>query len=102
TNTFKNLNFAQIPFESIAESQVKTGGYGAEFGRSTGGVINMITKRGTNDFKAGASIYWEPSSLAETNPDLYYNNGLWVSNNSKDKGSEATAAVWAGGALIKD
>ena len=102
TNTFKNLNFAQIPFEGIAESQVKTGGYGAEFGRSTGGVINMITKRGTNEFKAGGSMYWEPASLSETNPNLYYNDGTWVSDNSKDKGWAATASVWAGGALIKD
>ena len=102
TNTFKNLAFAQVPFEGIAESQVKTGGYGAEFGRSTGGVINMITKRGTNEFKAGGSIYWVPEALSETSPDLYYNNGLWVSNNSKDNGWEATAAVWASGALIKD
>ena len=102
TNTFKNLAFAQIPFEGIAETQVKTGGYGAEFGRSTGGVINMITKRGTNEFHAGGSFYWQPESLTETSPDLYYNNGLWVSNNSKDKGWEATAAIWASGALIKD
>ena len=102
TNTFKNLAFANAPFEAIAESQVKTGGYGAEFGRSTGGVINMITKRGTNEFKAGASVYYIPASLSETDPDLYYKNGLWVSNNSKDKGWEATAAVWAGGALVKD
>ena len=102
TNTFKNLNFAQVPFEGIAESQIKTGGYGAEFGRSTGGVINMITKRGTNEFKAGGSFYWTPESLSETSPSLYYNNGLWVSNNSNDNGWEATASVWAGGALIKD
>ncbi len=102
TNTFKNLAFAQVPFEAIAETQVKTGGYGAEFGRSTGGVLNMITKRGTNEFKAGGSIYWTPESLTETSPDLYYNNGLWVSNNSRDNGWEATAAIWAGGALIKD
>lgn len=102
TNTFKNLAFAQVPFEGIAESQIKTGGYGAEFGRSTGGVINMITKRGTNEFKAGGSFYWVPESLSESSPNLYYNNGLWVSNNSKDNGWEATASVWAGGALIKD
>lgn len=102
TNTFKNLNFAQVPFEGIAESQVKTGGYGAEFGRSTGGVINIITKRGTNEFHAGGNIFWEPASLSDTNPDLYYNNGLRVSNNSRDKGWEATASVWASGALIKD
>ena len=102
TNTFKNLAFAQVPFEAIAESQVKTGGYGAEFGRSTGGVINMITKRGTNEFHAGGSYYWSPRKLAETSPNLYYNNGLWVSNNERDKGWEATAAVWANGAIVKD
>ncbi|MEG3049937.1 MAG: Oar protein, partial [Thermomonas sp.] len=48
TNTFNNLAFGQIPFEAIAEQQTKTGGYGAEFGRSLGGVVNQITKRGTN------------------------------------------------------
>ncbi|MDQ2702298.1 MAG: TonB-dependent receptor [Pseudomonadota bacterium] len=102
TNTFKNLNFAQIPFEGIAEQQVKTGGYGAEFGRSTGGVINMITKRGTNEFHAGGSVYYVPQSLQESSPDLYYNDGLWVSNNSRDTGWELTGAAWASGALIKD
>ena len=102
TNTFKNLAFAQVPFEAIAETQVKTGGYGAEFGRSTGGVLNMITKRGTNEFQAGGNIFWTPESLSETNPDLYYNDGRLISDNSKDNGWGATASVWAGGALIKD
>ncbi len=102
TNTFKNLNFSQIPFEAIAEQQIKTGGYGAEFGRSTGGVINLITKRGSNEFHAGGNIFWEPESLRETNPDYYWNNGQLISNNSKDKGWEATASVWASGALVKD
>ncbi|MDQ3038224.1 MAG: TonB-dependent receptor [Pseudomonadota bacterium] len=102
TNTFKNLAFAQIPFEGIAESQVKTGGYGAEFGRSTGGVINLITKRGTNEFHAGGNIFWEPEALQETSPDLFYNDGLRVSNNENDNGWAATAAIWASGALIKD
>ncbi|GGD43462.1 TonB-dependent receptor [Pseudoxanthomonas indica] len=102
TNTFKNLNFAQIPFEAIAEQQIKTGGYGAEFGRSTGGVINLITKRGSNDFHAGGNIFWEPESLKETTPNLVYNNGRLVSDNSKDNGWAATASVWASGALIKD
>ena len=102
TNTFRNLSFAQVPFEGIAESQVKTGGYGAEFGRSTGGVINMITKRGTNEFKAGGSIYWEPEALSETNPDYYWNDGTFREDNSRDNSWATTAAIWAGGALIKD
>ncbi len=102
TNTFKNLNFAQVPFEAIAEQQIKTGGYGAEFGRSTGGVINLITKRGSNEFHAGGNIFWSPESLRETNPNLVYNNGQLVADNSKDNGWEATASVWASGALIQD
>ena len=34
------------PFDFIKEIQVKTGGYEAEFGQSTGGVVNVITKSG--------------------------------------------------------
>lgn len=64
TNIVKGLAFSQIPFEALQEQQVKTGGYGAEFGRSLGGVINMITKRGTNEWKFGGNVYWSPSSLA--------------------------------------
>jgi outer membrane receptor for ferrienterochelin and colicin len=102
TNTFNNLSFVQVPFEAVAEQQLKTGGYGAEFGRSTGGVINLITKRGSNEFHAGGSLIWSPKALAETNPDFYYNDGTHVSDNSKDKGWDTTAAVWASGALVKD
>lgn len=64
TNIVKGLAFSEIPFEALQEQQVKTGGYGAEFGRSLGGVINMITKRGTNDWKFGGNVYWSPGSLA--------------------------------------
>ena len=109
TNTFRNLNFSQVPFEAVAEQQVKTGGYGAEFGRSLGGVINQISKRGTNEFEAGANIYYTPESLTEDTKDTYYSNplapgefGTLRSNNSSDGGWAATANIWAGGALIKD
>ena len=68
TNTFRSLNFSKVPFEGIAEQQIKTGGYGAEFGRSLGGVVNQITKRGTNEFKGGANIYWSPDALREESP----------------------------------
>ena len=103
TNTFQNLNFAQVPFEAIAEQQVKTGGYGAEFGRSTGGVINQISKRGTNEFHAGGNIFWSPDSLTEALPDQYSNDGVLLVDNSRNTGGDnLTAAIWAGGALVKD
>ena len=103
TNAFNNLNFGQIPFEGIAEQQVKTGGYGAEFGRSTGGVINLVTKRGSNEFHAGGNIFYTPQSLRGHNPNIFANDGLLLTDNSQDEGGDATtASVWASGALIKD
>jgi hypothetical protein len=102
TNSFQNLNFAQIPFEAVAEQQVKTGGYGAEFGRSLGGVINMITKRGTNEFHAGGNIFWEPEALREDVKNVYQENGVLRQDNSKDSTWNAVASAWASGALIKD
>jgi hypothetical protein len=47
----------------MQEIQVKTGGYEAEFGQATGGVINVVTKSGTNEFRASAFACARPSSL---------------------------------------
>ena len=109
SNSFKNLNFGQVPFEAIAEQQVKTGGYGAEFGRATGGVINLVTKRGSNEFHAGGNIFYTPDSLRGHNPDVYYNDPRypdgkrWISDNSADSaGTTVSGSVWASGALVKD
>jgi len=114
TNAFQNLNFGQIPFEAIAEQQVKTGGYGAEFGRSTGGVINLVTKRGSNDFHAGGNIFITPNSLRGSDPNIYSAGGfnvatgatdtssLLIDNSKDDGGSNTTASIWASGALVQD
>ena len=108
TNTFRGLNFAAIPFEGVAEQQVKTGGYGAEFGRSLGGVVNQITKRGSNEFHAGGNVYWSPESLREDVKNTYHSNpltpdfGTLRQDNSHDSSWNARANVWASGALIKD
>lgn len=106
TNSFAGLNFAQIPFEAIGEQQIKTGGYGAEFGRALGGVVNLTTKRGTNEFQAGANIFWTPQSLRSDEIDTYLqsgpNAGDLRADNSEDSEDVTTVAAWAGGALIKD
>ncbi len=97
SNSFKNLDFGQVPFEAIAEQQIKTGGYGAEYGRATGGVINLVTKRGSNEFHAGGNIFYTPESLRGNNPDVYYNDARYpdgkrhVSDNSKDTLGTTTA-----------
>ena len=39
-----------FPLEAIQEFQFVTSRYKAEYGRSNGGVMNIVTKGGTNDF----------------------------------------------------
>ena len=51
------------PYDFMQEVQVKTGGYEAEFGQATGGVINVVTKSGGNAFKGSGFGYIRPSSL---------------------------------------
>jgi hypothetical protein len=53
--------------EAIQEFQVLRSGFNAEFGRSTGGVVNVITKSGGNDFHGSAFYYLRHRELAETN-----------------------------------
>ena len=104
TNSFRNLNFSKIPFEAIAEQQVKTGGYGAEFGRSLGGVVSQTTKRGTNEFESGSSLYFIPGGLRASTRNANHSNPLEPSSlgtarsiDSEEDTSEWTANVWAGG-----
>ena len=48
---------AQFNQESILEFQVLTGSYKAEFGHGSGGVINVVSKSGTNDWHGGVSFF---------------------------------------------
>ncbi|HRH40982.1 MAG TPA: TonB-dependent receptor [Pyrinomonadaceae bacterium] len=61
-----NQSFS-IPQESIREFQVITAGYSAEFGRSSGGIINAVTKSGTNNINGSAFYLLRPSKLARGN-----------------------------------
>ena len=47
----------QFTADAIQEYKVTTQRYSAEFGRSTGGVVNVITKSGTNDFHGSAFVF---------------------------------------------
>jgi hypothetical protein len=69
-NTFfgGQLGGTRPPFtisqESVREFQVITGGFNAEFGRSAGGLINVVTKSGTNELHGGAHYFIRNDSLA--------------------------------------
>jgi len=54
--------------ESIQEFQTLTSNYSAQFGRSAGGVVNAITKSGTNQFHGDAFWYYRDNDFGATNP----------------------------------
>ncbi|QQS42774.1 MAG: TonB-dependent receptor [Acidobacteriota bacterium] len=58
-----------VSLESIQEFQVVPVGASAEFGRSSGGFINAVTKSGTNQFNGSAFIFFRNDSLSSQNPD---------------------------------
>lgn len=53
---------------SIREFQVNTSNYSAEYGRAAGGVVNAVTKSGTNEFHGSAFFYDRDNKLGTRNP----------------------------------
>jgi len=54
--------------EGVQEFQIITNGYEAEYGRASGGVVNIITKSGTNDFHGSAFGYLRNRKFQAQNP----------------------------------
>jgi hypothetical protein len=66
TNAEYGFQGKELNFEFIQAVEVKTGGYEAEFGRATGGIINVVTKSGSNEFH-GDVFGYDTSDSLQTN-----------------------------------
>lgn len=108
TNIRNFIAFADLPFDAIGQQQVKTGGYGAEYGRSLGGVINLVTKRGSNTWKGGGAIYYTPASLREHGTDVVSKNPEMLSSDrfstyrSSNEYDRLSYNAYVSGPLIED
>jgi len=99
-----------LPYGSIDQQEVYTGGYSAQYGRSDGGVLNMVGKRGTNDWHFGGKLSWDPASLRASYDNTYYQNGLppvpvagnLYSPRSKNSNWNTVYDAYVGGPLIQD
>ncbi len=58
---------ARVPLDVMAEFQVLTHQYTAEFGGSSGVVVNAVTKSGTNSIRGRGYYYFQDDSLNATN-----------------------------------
>ncbi len=101
TNALTGLGSVALPFNAIDQQRVYTGGYGAEYGRSTGGVVEIVTRRGGNTWQGGAQMLWTPQYLADS-PRNIYRQGQLYQDRSRNKGTDFEYAAYLGGPLIKD
>jgi hypothetical protein len=104
TNTRQGLGCGSVPFEFYKEFQVKTGGYSAQFGRTTGGVVNAVTKSGTNEWEFAAVANFIPSGLQDKGSVSRGSGstGLVFADERIDKESFMDVAISASGPLIED
>ena len=83
-----NLAFT-IPQEAIREFQVVASGYSAEFGRSTGGIVNAVTKSGDNNLHGSAFYLVRPQRFARGNE---FTEALQQQISTRAAGVDATLA----------
>ncbi|MCA1624865.1 MAG: TonB-dependent receptor, partial [Acidobacteria bacterium] len=58
---------SSISQDAVREFQVNTSNYSAEFGRAAGGVVNTVTKSGTNEFHGSAFYYLRDNKFGARN-----------------------------------
>lgn len=91
---------ANLPNEFVRETDVITGGYNAEYGRSTGGIVNVVTKSGSNQFHGSVFGYWQPGRLVSTAKNVESEGGSIARRSDLDYRYDVGAEV--GGPIVKD
>src|SRR5450830_456550 len=112
TNPLTQLGASELPFGAIAQAQILTGGFGAEFGRSVGGVVNITTKSGTNAWETGGTFSIEPNSLRSKAKNVYFahtgdpanakTDGTLYARNDLDYSQSYRYGAYVGGPIIQD
>lgn len=87
---------ANLPFEFVQEVEIKTGAYGPEYGRSTGGIFNVITKSGGNEFHGDIFGYGTTKGLVREVKNFPFTGSAFNGFSEADIGGDV------GGPIVKD
>src|SRR4029453_18644927 len=86
----------QVPLDSVQEFSVLTNGFTAKYGRASGGIINVRTRSGGNEFHGSLYEFNRTSKLASNSPE---NNANGIPRPDFDRNQ---FGVSAGGPLRRD
>ena len=90
----RNLNIIDPPVDSVGEFKVQANSYDAQYGRTSGGVVNVITKNGSNDFHGVAYEFYRTSKV---DANTYFNkrNGLSLPSFARHQfGGNLGGPIW--------
>lgn len=91
-----------LPWEAVAQTEVKTGGIDPEFGGAIGGIVNAVSKTGSNEFEFGAYGRIDPEATRSHHDNLFGTDGTVFDISEGDEGTFTRASVWASGPIIED
>jgi hypothetical protein len=91
---------ARTALESVQEFQVITNQFDAQFGRTTGAIINAVTKSGTNRFRGSAFAFAQDASW--TDKDYFVENYADTRNLKKPDTKRQEFGGTLGGPVIRD
>ena len=63
-NEFDTTVGQDMPLDSVQEFSVVTSNFSAQYGRATGGIVNVVTKSGTNSFRGTGYEFYRSDKLA--------------------------------------
>lgn len=95
--TDNSINAARttVGQEAVQEFQVATNSYTPEFGRATGGVVNVVTKRGTNEFRGNVFGFLRDK-------DIQARNAFAPAGLDKPDFTRGQYGATLGGRIVKD
>ena len=65
TDTVVGTWSTMFNMDAVQEMNFQTGGYEAEFGQATGGIVNLVTKSGGNDFSGSLDMRYRGENMTE-------------------------------------
>ncbi|HPW18114.1 MAG TPA: carboxypeptidase regulatory-like domain-containing protein, partial [Candidatus Aminicenantes bacterium] len=114
TNLINGVSAQSVNYDFVEEVNFKSSGYNAEFGGSLGGVVNVLTRSGGNEFHGDILAYYTDEGLTARRRDILVYNKFdtswnqsvlyhaWDKYFGKQKWYNLEGGFSLGGYVIKD